>query len=447
MVKNRLDIVRDRNKTVSDSFCPAKWYNTTIWLGNGRTASCHHPEAHYIPPREVFANPAALHNTTFKKEQRKKMLTGERPAECSYCWRVEDVDSDIHSDRTYKSVIYTDEEIEYLKTLAWDADIDPKTVEISFDNLCNLSCSYCNPEFSSTWANDIKKNGIYPDMKTGGGQTYQNDGSHAYAFDPNSDNNFYTKSFFKWFDDSLKDNLHELRVTGGEPTRSPAFWELVEKCQGATFKFAVNSNLIMNQKRLDTFVDCTSKFEHFDLYTSCEAYKDQAELVRHGFKYDEWINNLKYFATNAQYENINIMMTISALSLFSMTDFMDDMIDLKREYKRPGLFNMSFNILRFPSFQSVNIFPTELKLKLADKLDTWLDTRAGFLTDSENNQLQRVILYLREVDKSYEDADSQENKENDFAKFFTTYTSRRDIDIVKTINDTDFEQWWNKING
>ena len=28
---------------ISDSFCGAKWYNATIWLGHGGTASCHHP--------------------------------------------------------------------------------------------------------------------------------------------------------------------------------------------------------------------------------------------------------------------------------------------------------------------------------------------------------------------------------------------------------------------
>ena len=29
--------------TKSASFCGAKWYNATIWLGSGMTTSCHHP--------------------------------------------------------------------------------------------------------------------------------------------------------------------------------------------------------------------------------------------------------------------------------------------------------------------------------------------------------------------------------------------------------------------
>lgn len=34
--------------TKSASFCAAKWYNATIWLGSGQTTSCHHPLPHAI---------------------------------------------------------------------------------------------------------------------------------------------------------------------------------------------------------------------------------------------------------------------------------------------------------------------------------------------------------------------------------------------------------------
>ena len=30
------------------------------------------------------------------------------------------------------------------------------------------------------------------------------------------DGNLFTQAFFKWFDDGLKEDLQELRVTGGE---------------------------------------------------------------------------------------------------------------------------------------------------------------------------------------------------------------------------------------
>ena len=62
--------VQDIINSISPSFCAAKWLNASIWLGNGRTASCHHPLAHYIPKMEIEKDPSALHNTEFKKERR-----------------------------------------------------------------------------------------------------------------------------------------------------------------------------------------------------------------------------------------------------------------------------------------------------------------------------------------------------------------------------------------
>ena len=50
----------------SESFCGAKWYNATIWLGSGMTTSCHHPLPHRVEVAEVEVNPKALHNTAKK---------------------------------------------------------------------------------------------------------------------------------------------------------------------------------------------------------------------------------------------------------------------------------------------------------------------------------------------------------------------------------------------
>ena len=78
---------RDRTiDKISPSFCGAKWYNATIWLNSGSTASCHHPPAHKIPVEEVQKNFKAIHNTKYKKMVRKQMLDGERPKECDYCF-------------------------------------------------------------------------------------------------------------------------------------------------------------------------------------------------------------------------------------------------------------------------------------------------------------------------------------------------------------------------
>ena len=72
---------RDHLNSVSCSFCAAKWYNVSLHLGHGFTNSCHLPLPHPIDLEKIKTNPSALHNTDFKKEIRKMMLEGIKPAE------------------------------------------------------------------------------------------------------------------------------------------------------------------------------------------------------------------------------------------------------------------------------------------------------------------------------------------------------------------------------
>jgi len=398
---------------ISPSMCAAKWLNASIWLSNGRTASCHHPLAHPVPLQELERDPSALHNTNFKKQQRKMMLEGQRPQECGYCWRVEDLkDPDIISDRAHKSMIYTDEQVKQLADLPWDADIDPKTLEICFDNLCNLQCSYCNSEFSSSWASDLATNGGYPDMITSGGRAYERPVQMPYG---KNDENPYITKFFEWYHRSLRNNLTELRISGGEPSRSPHFWRLVESFDNEQFEFAVNSNLMMEQPRLQQLAKIANKFppHKFHLYTSMESHGLHANFVRAGVSYNEWLWNLSMFQAMAPKAVTHVMMTISALSIWTVDEFMMDIQRLRTTH--PHSFHLSVNILRFPSFQSVNILPVDIKLKLANKIETVLSNNQ--FSEFEVAGFKRLSEYLRQVDVSYEDRDMMEHKLHDFKNF------------------------------
>ena len=124
MSKELLDFKRKKLDTVGCGFCPAKWYNATIDLGSGYTRSCYLPLPHKIDIKEILKNPSAIHNTSHKKQMRKMMLSNIRPAECSYCWKVEDIGRDNISDRVYRSIEYKEEDIEILKNTPWDADVN-----------------------------------------------------------------------------------------------------------------------------------------------------------------------------------------------------------------------------------------------------------------------------------------------------------------------------------
>jgi uncharacterized protein YggL (DUF469 family) len=73
---NDLEFKQQVLDPLSPSFCAAKWYNATIWLGSGQTTSCHHPPAHLIDADKVNNNSRLLHNTDQKKEDRRNMVLG-----------------------------------------------------------------------------------------------------------------------------------------------------------------------------------------------------------------------------------------------------------------------------------------------------------------------------------------------------------------------------------
>ena len=343
-------IIDYRNRaidSISPSFCAAKWLNATIWLGSGTTASCHHPPAHKIPLEEVAVNFTAIHNTKHKKEMRKQMLEGKRPGECEYCWKMEDMGKDAVSDRVFKTIIYKDADIKQLADMPWDADVNLKTLEISFDRVCNLACSYCNASFSSTWAKDIKTKGPYINMVSDGAGAFTQDGSWAEPY-KNDQDNPYIQAFWAWWDSGLNKSLEELRITGGEPLMSGNTWKLLDwfNEQGSDMRFALNSNLIAKSDIIDKLIEKTQNIKDFQLYTSCEAVGAQAEYIRDGLDYNLWKTNLVRVGTEGNLKGLHIMMTINSLCLFSITEFLDEVYELK-ELSGGRNPTVSLNLLRF----------------------------------------------------------------------------------------------------
>ena len=134
--------IKDKLDTIGPGMCLAKWQQVSINLTAGLTHSCYHPRPHAIPLDELEANPSALHNTSFKKLQRKTMLEGGRPPECQYCWNIEDAPGNHMSDRHYRSgEPWAATTFDQAVNNPWDWDVVPSYVEVNFNSACNLKCS------------------------------------------------------------------------------------------------------------------------------------------------------------------------------------------------------------------------------------------------------------------------------------------------------------------
>jgi organic radical activating enzyme len=422
--------------TKSASFCAAKWYNATIWLGSGQTTSCHHPPAHAIDAEAIKTRPSAIHNTDQKKQDRAMMQQGERPAGCEYCWKIEDMGTAAVSDRVYKSKIYPLEALDEAYTTPPSDDVDLKTLEIAFDRTCQFACSYCNPAFSSTWVRDIKTNGPYTSLVSDGRNhfTHTHDASQLYTY---GETNPYTEAFFAWWESDLHRTLQELRITGGEPLMSGETWKLIEwfkanKGQSST-RLAINSNLGMERLKLLEFVEKTRDIPHLEIYTSNEAYGDQAEYIRDGLDYNLWMHNVQELLEHDHISAVHCMCTINALCLDSLDVFLDQLVRLKKVYGRERV-NFTLNILRFPSFQSALVLSESLKTQYRNRLIDWLNKHQNcdYLHEHEIHHTQRLIDYLDVVKTPHSEAFDLPKLHNDFRQFYTQYDQRRGKDFSKT---------------
>jgi len=443
---NDLDFKQQVLDPISASFCAAKWYNATIWLGSGMTTSCHHPPAHRVDADRVRANPALLHNTEQKKADRAQMLRGERPQGCEYCWRIEDMaeSTGTHavSDRVYKSRIYPIEALHDARDTPPAADVDLRTLEIAFDRTCQLACSYCNPAFSSSWVRDIRRGGPYEGLVSDGRNhfTHTHDSAQLYTV---AENNPYVDAFFAWWERDLHRTLQELRITGGEPLMSAHTWRLIDwfktNAGRSQTRLAINSNLGPNTD-IPRLLEATKDIE-IDLYTSCESVGAAAEYIRSGLDYAQWQNNVETLLNSDQFRGIHVMNTINALCLTTLDQFLEYIVELKKQYGRDAI-NFTLNILRFPSFQSATVLSDDLRCVYKDRLVDFVVRHKGYsyLHEYEINHVLRLIDYLDVVKTPHDGAADVATLRKDFRSFYAQYDQRRGLSFEATF--PELVAWW-----
>ena len=409
---------------ISASFCMAKWMEATIWLYLGETASCHHNPTHKI---ELDPNdPKTLHNTPTKIHERHRMLKGEKPNGCSYCWNAEKFDQ--VSDRYLKSRSYNS----HLITSDIPDVILPQRLEIAFSRTCNLACAYCGPKFSNTWAKDLQKHGPY-DIQTN--NKYQDTFKDKVI---KEEDNPYIQAFFDWWPE-LKKDLITMRFTGGEPLLHTKFWEFLDLIENdTTYKgsLIVNSNLIHKNNILEKFIEKTKWIWNnpwtppgrnrngVEIHTSCESNMAQAEWIRDGFEADKWYKNVR---TVLKTSNIRLTMTtaVSNATVWSYVEYLRMCQTLRKEFGKERV-NLNANRVYHPHFYQIQLIPKELRRDLADEIEYCMKNEFDLL-DDETSQLQiwNLVDFLRNSDYEPIDGIRTETIHMDMVKFFDQYKIRR----------------------
>jgi organic radical activating enzyme len=195
-----------------------------------------------------------------------------------------------------KGVAHIDEMIEKTAPDGYTT-YQPRTIDIRTD-LCNLKCRICGPASSTSIRKEMKSFNLnlidrHPQIDAG-------------------------------ISDEMIQNVEHITWAGGEPFMSPMHWDIMDrlvKCGNTNVIIWYNTNLTFPGKTLDRAVELLKQFPNVSMGASLDSVGDDAEYIRDGLNYAEFLENLKIMEPLTY---LNISFTATSMGLLSL----DKMIQL-----------------------------------------------------------------------------------------------------------------------
>lgn len=292
-----------------DPVCLYKWNWSTVRLLDAETNSCHRVETDQFS-HENYAN---FHNTEKKIAARRNMLNGKWPGGgCEYCKKMEDAGG--ISDRLDNNKTYLIEDIPpELNENNKAVYVTPTFMEVYFNNLCNMSCIYCNFQHSTLWAAEDKR-------------FNRNTEEIAKLEELRKTYPLRLAAHWEW----MKTHAHNISVyniLGGEPFFQVEFEQNIEFFQNypcPDTNVSIFSNLKVKNDKMKSILDKivklldSRKIKKFKIVCSIDCWDKQQEYIRHGLNLQQWEEN--FLTILHEYPQIELMIhgTIISLSLPTM---------------------------------------------------------------------------------------------------------------------------------
>lgn len=352
-------------------YCSQKFYQLKIDAEKKTINSCCKADGEIIDTKWLQSNPGELFNTPKLIKERKDMLNNIRIAGCENpCWKAEDQGlwSRRLRDRTDKKTITT------LKN-------KPKHLDITLGNECNLACSYCCKDFSSSWRRDIEENGEYKNLAD-----YKDRftlSSFDMALKRASQKKKNTLKIFDLIETEInimKDTLTSVTITGGEPFLHYRFPEIIEKFKNVQY-LTVYSGLGMSTTVLKRGLDALSKNKNVELCVSAESIGKNFEFNRFGSKWQTFL------------EHIDIIESYGIKIIFNMSYGNLNVLDFVKFNKHFVKYKKKLNMIHSPVFMSAYNLDDETKDQVINSI------RDSEFSNSRNATLLIQTLQHKTNDK------------------------------------------------
>jgi organic radical activating enzyme len=380
------------------------------------------------------------------------MLREERPRECSYCWTQEDLGN--LSDRHYRSgEPWAAKDYHTILESTGREDVLPSYVEVNFNHACNLKCSYCSPQFSTTWDEEMKRHGAFPTEPPHNAPEHFTGRNRPI---PARESNPYVDAFWQWWPE-LYPELEHFRMTGGEPLmdrNTYRVFDYVLANPSPKLHMNVTSNFSVEDKLFERYLDYVKQMttneprylEHFMQYVSLDAMFERAEYGRHGMNFERVWENVNRFLTEVPTRSsLTFIITMNTLNVTGLQEIINAIYGLRQLYNKDYQ-RVWFDtpILRQPEWQNIQILPDmyvdyleEVWAFMMTHINENKDNKLHGFKDYEIHRLQRVIDYMQEGCKL--DTEYVKIQRANFYRFFNEHDRRRETDFLATFPEmTEF---------
>ena len=283
-------------------------------------------EKAYFEPYAMTADEAF--HSEFMKDIRQQMMDGKKPTVCSFCW---DWECDgLKSKRQGMNEFYIQpNSVQHPNNGEFDYDIDEmvknprlRSLDLKFNNKCNLHCLMCSSGSSDMWVPLDKKMHNYLALQN---VTEEQDldlympDSHFYpVFEPEK----FPESLFEEIK-SLVPQLQEIQITGGEPFINSHFIELLKYIIDTGHAEHISLEVTTNGTKFITEVmELLTHFRHIRFLISVDGTKGTYDYIRAPYSYDLLLKRLKVLDEYFVSGRIKGWAEISAVAMsYNMFDF------------------------------------------------------------------------------------------------------------------------------
>jgi hypothetical protein len=277
-------------------------------------------------------------HSEFMKDIRQQMMKGEKPTACSRCWHDESIG--VKSKRQgmndfyiQPSSGYTDGGFDYnVEKMVKNSQL--RSLDLKFDNKCNLHCLMCSSGSSDMW--------VPLDIKMHNYLSLQNvteekdldlyiDDSHRQSWVPEE----FPESLFEEIK-SLVPQLQEIQCTGGEPFINTHFIELLKYIIDTGHADHISLEITTNGTKFITEVmEMLTHFRHIRFLISVDGTNGTYDYIRAPYRYDLLLKRLKtldeYFVSGKIRGWAEISAVAMSYNIFDYENFSTIVEDLKYE--------------------------------------------------------------------------------------------------------------------